>query len=64
LRAQLEGKIPSITVNFLPGACFDDVDRRWTALPSERPAVSLQQALATMVKGSVTGADVGTALAA
>ena len=56
LRAQLEGKTPSITISFFPGASFDDVDRRWTALSSERPAVSLQQALATMVPASVASA--------
>ena len=56
LRAQLEGKTTSITISFFPGASFDDVDRRWTALSSERPAVSLQQALATMVPASVASA--------
>jgi hypothetical protein len=56
LRAQLEGKTPSITINFFPGASFDDLDRRWTALASERPALSLQQALATLVPASVASA--------
>jgi predicted Rossmann fold flavoprotein len=56
LRAQLEGRTPSITVNFFPGASFDDVDRRWTALSSERPAACLQHALATMMPASVAAA--------
>jgi predicted Rossmann fold flavoprotein len=58
-RAQLEGRTPSITINFFPGASFDDVDRRWTALSSQRPAASVQQALATMVPASVASALVG-----
>ena len=56
LRAQLEGRTPLITINFFPGVSFDDLDRRWTALSSERPAVSLQHALATMVPASVASA--------
>jgi predicted Rossmann fold flavoprotein len=56
LRAQLEGKAPAITINFFPGASFADLDRRWTALSSERPATSLHQALATMVPASVASA--------
>jgi predicted Rossmann fold flavoprotein len=58
LRAQLEGKTPSITINFFPDASFDDLDRRWTALASERPAASLQQALAAMMPASVASAIV------
>ena len=56
LRAQLEGRTPSITVNFFPGASFEELDRRWTALSSERPAASLQHALSTMVPTSVAAA--------
>ena len=56
LRAQLEGTDPVDHDQFFPGASFDDVDRRWTALSSERPAASLQHALATMVPASVAAA--------
>ena len=56
LRAQLEGRTPAITVNFFPGASFDDLERRWTALSAERPAASVQHTLATMVPASVAAA--------
>jgi len=56
LRAQLEGRTALITINLFPGATFDDLDRRWTALSSERPATSLQHALATMVPASMAAA--------
>ena len=56
LRARLEGRQAAITINFLPGASFDDLDRRWAALARDRPALSLQTALATMVPGSAAAA--------
>jgi predicted Rossmann fold flavoprotein len=56
LRAKLEGRTPSITVNFFPGVSFDDLDRRWTALSAERPLTILQNALAAMVPASVAAA--------
>ena len=56
LRAQLAGRTISITINFFPGVSFDDLDRRWTAQSAERPATTLQNALATMVPTSVAAA--------
>ena len=49
LRAELEGRAVSITLNFFPGLSFDDLDRRWTALTAERPLMTLQTGLAAMV---------------
>jgi predicted Rossmann fold flavoprotein len=59
LRAELEGRTTSITINFFPAASFDEVDRRWTAMSAERPATALQNALATTVPASVAEAVVG-----
>jgi len=56
LRAELEGRTTSISVNFFPGASFDEVDRRWTAMSAERAATTLQNALATIVPASVAAA--------
>ena len=56
LRAELEGRTISITINFFPGWSFAALDRRWTALSGERPATTLQHALATMVPASVAAA--------
>jgi predicted Rossmann fold flavoprotein len=56
LRAELEGRTISLTVNFFPGASFDDLDRRWTAFSAERPLTILQNALAAMVPASVAAA--------
>jgi predicted Rossmann fold flavoprotein len=56
LRAQLEGRAISITINFFPGLSFEALDRRWTALSGERPATTLQHALATMVPASAAAA--------
>lgn len=56
LRAELEKRTVSVTINFLPGLSFEALDRRWTALSAERPATTLQHALATMVPASVAAA--------
>jgi predicted Rossmann fold flavoprotein len=56
LRAHLEGQTVAITINFLPAVSFDDLDRRWTAQSAERPATTVQNALATMVPASVAAA--------
>ena len=56
LRAELEERTTSITINFFPGLSFEALDRRWTALSGERPATTLQHALATMVPASVAAA--------
>ena len=56
LRAELEGRTISLTVNFCPGVSFDNLDRRWTALSAERPLTILQNALAAMMPASVAAA--------
>jgi predicted Rossmann fold flavoprotein len=58
LRARTLNRRVAITVNFVPGASFDDLDRRWTQLAVARPAASLQNALATMTPASVAAAIV------
>jgi len=56
LRTELEGRPASVTINFSPGASFDALDRRWTALAARRPGTSLQNALATIVPASMAAA--------
>ena len=56
LRAQLDGRAVKITVNFLAGAPFEDLDQRWTRLAADRPGSSLQNALATMIPASLASA--------
>jgi predicted Rossmann fold flavoprotein len=56
LRAKLEGRSISIALSFFPGVSFDDLDHRWTVMSVQRPATSLQNALATMVPESVGAA--------
>jgi predicted Rossmann fold flavoprotein len=62
LRAKLEGRAVAITLSFLPGESFEEVDRRWTTLGAERPLVTLQNALAameTMSPASTAAAIIG-----
>ena len=59
LRAELEGRTVSITLNFFPGVSFDDLDRRWTALSAERPLTILENALAAMVPASAAAGLIG-----
>jgi predicted Rossmann fold flavoprotein len=56
LRARAEGRQAAITVNFMHGAAFEHVDRQWAALARERPGLSLQHALATMMPASAAAA--------
>jgi predicted Rossmann fold flavoprotein len=56
LRAQLAGHITAITIDFSQGVPFEDLDRRWTTQSADRPATTLQNALATMVPASVAAA--------
>ena len=56
LRARLERRDASITVNFAPGQSFESVDRIWTSLAEQRPRVSLHGALADMIPASVATA--------
>ena len=56
LRAQLEGRKVSLTVNFCPGRRFDEVDARWIALSKARPTATAQSALGTMLPAGVAAA--------
>jgi predicted Rossmann fold flavoprotein len=56
LRVQLEGREPSITLSFQPGASFETVDTMLARLASERPRLVVQNALAEIVPASVAAA--------
>jgi predicted Rossmann fold flavoprotein len=56
LRAQLERRQVSITINLRPGQRFESVDSDWLRLASANPKASLQSTLATMVPASVAAA--------
>lgn len=56
LRGRLEGRTVGLTVNFLPGRRFEDLDARWIALGRTRPGLSVQGALARMLPASVAAA--------
>jgi predicted Rossmann fold flavoprotein len=53
LRAGLDGRAVSLTINFCGGDTFERVDDRWTALALERPKMSVQHAMATIVPAAV-----------
>jgi len=56
-RAQLEGRLSSLTASFCPGRPFEEVDAWWTARAAERPKTShLLSALSTMLPASVAAA--------
>ena len=56
LRARLEGRRVSITINLRPGRSFESVDAEWQRLASASPKASVQATLATMVAASVAAA--------
>lgn len=56
LRARLEGRTPSVTLNFCQGRSFDSVDAEWVALADARPTRSVQHALAATLPASVANA--------
>jgi predicted Rossmann fold flavoprotein len=56
LRARLEGRAASLTVNFFPGAAFEHIDRRLTEASAAQPRTSLQNALSQWLPGSVAQA--------
>jgi predicted Rossmann fold flavoprotein len=56
LRAQLERRQVSITINLRPGHGFESVDTDWLRLANANPKASLQSTLATMVPASVAAA--------
>jgi predicted Rossmann fold flavoprotein len=59
LRAGLEGRTVAVTVNFVPGVSFEDLDRRWTSQSAARPTTTLHNAVATVVPASVAAALIG-----
>src|SRR5262249_14131365 len=56
LRATLEDRYVRLTVNFLPGWRFEDVETRWAELTASRPKLSLHAALAADMPGAVATA--------
>ena len=59
LRARLDGRTPSITINFRPGAQFDGVDAALQQLAAASPKTIVRTAVATMVPASVAEAILG-----
>jgi hypothetical protein len=53
LRPAMEGRAVRLTLSFCPGDRFEQVDARWTAMAAERPRLSIQNALATLLPASV-----------
>ena len=56
LRAQLERRQASITINFRPGQRFESVDTEWQQLATVSPKTSVQSTLAAMLPASVAAA--------
>jgi hypothetical protein len=56
LRAQIDGRQASVTINLCPGQQFEPVDAEWQRLASVNPKTSVHTALATMLPASVAGA--------
>jgi predicted Rossmann fold flavoprotein len=56
LRATLEERAVTVTVNLCPGATFDSLDRSWAASASARPKTSVATALAAWIPSSVAAA--------
>jgi predicted Rossmann fold flavoprotein len=59
LRARLDRRTPSITINFRPGAQFEDVDAALQQLAAASPKTIVRTAVATMVPASVADAILG-----
>jgi predicted Rossmann fold flavoprotein len=55
-RAQIDGRTVALTLNFRPGARFDDVDAEWTRLAAEHPRTSLQTVLGAVMPASTAAA--------
>jgi predicted Rossmann fold flavoprotein len=53
LRARIQGRTASLTLSFLPGVAFDDLDRRLTDQAAAQPRASLQNALSQWLPQSV-----------
>ena len=56
LRARLEGRAASLTVNFCPGRTFEEIDAWWTGRAAGRPQTSLLTCLSTLLPASVAAA--------
>lgn len=56
LRAQLEGHSARLTVDFVPGETFDQIDQRLTRMSAAHPRTSLENALAQALPASVASA--------
>jgi len=56
LRARLEQRPVSITINFRPGRSFDSVDAEWQRLAGENPKAAVQSTLSSMVPASAAAA--------
>ena len=56
LRAALDSRPVRITINFLPGKPFENVDTELTRLAASRPRTSLQTAVAELLPASVASA--------
>jgi hypothetical protein len=59
MRAQIERRPVSLTVNFRPGQSFEDVDAWWTERAREHPKATAQSTLADTLPVSVAAAIVG-----
>jgi predicted Rossmann fold flavoprotein len=59
LRARLDRRTPSITINFRPGAQFEGVDAALQQLAAASPKTIVRTAVATMVPASVADAILG-----
>lgn len=55
-RARIEGRPAKVTVNFIPGLQFDDIDVRLVNAAKERPRASAQTVLAGWLPASVASA--------
>jgi predicted Rossmann fold flavoprotein len=56
LRAELEGRTISITVNFCAGESFEALERAWVELAAARPRAAVLTTLATMLPASAAAA--------
>jgi predicted flavoprotein YhiN len=56
LRAQRDGRTPSLTASLSPSDSFDRLEAQWTAAAASRPKTSLLAALSSHLPGSVAAA--------
>ena len=58
LRHRLEGRVPALTANLVPGLTFEACEARWLDHAGRQPRASIGKTLATMVPASVAEAIV------